>query len=351
MLERLPTWRPWRRWLAPPPAASERFEVLTRDHVRLVIHRVTETAGPAPAVLLLHGLASNHTVFHFPYRSLATWLAARGFDCYLPDLRGHGASDWPAEPWAIDEYLFNDLPVVVDAILARSGQPALHWVGHSLGGLLLLCYGILFPDAPLGSGTTIGTALDYRVGSTSFRHLLKIRVLLERLDGIPYGTLIHLLAPVCGTPLSRGVDALTAWPPNIEPEMLRLIQAHCFHTVPMSLLASLATLFGRRGLRTRDRTVYFLEKASRFCVPLRLLGGSRDLQISANAVRQTANLVGGPAEVCIYGREHGELEEYGHWDLVVGRRAEHEIWPGIEGWLRRHAGAPLSAARSTAPAR
>jgi pimeloyl-ACP methyl ester carboxylesterase len=302
--------------------------------VRLVIRRVPSGRAGAPAAMLLHGMAANHVAFHFPGRSLAAWLAQQGFDCYLPDLRGHGDSDWPRLDWWIDEYLSEDLPVILDAIRAHSGRERVHWVGHSLGGLLLFCYGILHPEAPIASGVTLGTALDYRIGSTSFRHLLKIRVLLERLSAIPYGTAVHLLSPLLGGRLTAAMDTLTAWPPNIEPEIFRRIQALCFHTVPVSLLASLSTLFGRRGLRTRDRTVYFLEKAGRFRIPLKLIGGSRDRQISAPAVRQTANLVAGPAEVCIFGREHGELEDYGHWDLILGRRATTEVWPGIVTWLR-----------------
>jgi pimeloyl-ACP methyl ester carboxylesterase len=307
--------------------------------LRLAIHHVPSARpGASSAVVLLHGLGSNRRVFHFPGRSLARWLAQRGYDCYLPELRGSGESERPPLDWWIDEYLFQDLPAIVDAVRERSGQSQVHWIGHSLGGLMLLCYGILYPDAPIASGTVIGSALDYRIGHTGFRHLLKIRVLLERLPAIPYGTFMHLISPAVGRRGFGWMDEATAWPPNIEPHNIRRIQGTCFHTVPMSLLASLSTLFGRRGLRLRDRTVYFLERAERFEIPLKLIGGSRDFQISANAVRQTANLVSGPAEVCIYGREHGEAEDYGHWDLVVGKRAAREVWPGIAEWLGAHAG-------------
>jgi pimeloyl-ACP methyl ester carboxylesterase len=320
--------------MVPQLPASERFTVRTGDGVGLVVHRVRSGRANAPAVMLLHGMASNHTVFHFPGRSFAEWLAHQGFDCFLPDLRGHGDSERPRKDWWLDEYLFEDLPVLLEAVRAASGQLRVHWVGHSLGGLLLLCYGILNPGAAIASGVAIGAALDYRVGYTSFRHLLKVRVILERFSAIPYGTAVSLLSPFLGGRLTAGMDKLTAWPPNIEPEVFRRIQALGFDTVPMSLLASLSTLFGRRGLRTRDRTVHFLEKARRFSIPLQLIGGSRDLQIAANAVRQTANLIGGPAEVRIFGREHGEVEDYGHWDLVLGRRAPVEVWPSIVAWIR-----------------
>ncbi|MFC1611811.1 alpha/beta fold hydrolase, partial [Myxococcota bacterium] len=145
MLIRIPPIRPWRRWLRSPAAPAEQFDVLARDGVRLAVHRVRPDSRDGPAVMLLHGLASNRRAFHFPGRSLAEWLAGRGFDCYLPELRGCGESERPAFDWWIDEYLCQDLPAIIDAIRLRNGNVQIHWVGHSLGGLLLLCYGILFP--------------------------------------------------------------------------------------------------------------------------------------------------------------------------------------------------------------
>ena len=105
-----------------------------------------------------------------------------------------------------------------------------------------MAYGIYDPEAPIARGVTVGSALDYSVGETGFEPMLALRPVLERLTAIPYGTFVHLLAPLMG----RGFDTLESfnvWPSNIESEVSRAIHASCFHTIPTSLLVSLATTF------------------------------------------------------------------------------------------------------------
>jgi len=317
-----------------PAVPAERIDVSARDGLRLALHRV-HYPNAGPAVLLLHGLAANRTAFHFPGRSLADWLATRGFDCYVAELRGHGDSERRGFDWDLDDYLFQDLPAIIEAVLERSGQSSLSWIGHSMGGILLCCYGILHPDAPISRGISIGAAIDYREGVSGFRGLLRFEPLLHRIPAWPYGTFAHMIAPLLG----RARDPLSSfnfWLPNVESEVVRRAHAGGFHTIPTSLLLSLGHLFDERGLRTRDG-FFYLEHAERYTVPTLLIAGSRDQQVSVEAVQATADLIGGEARV--YGRDHGHHDEYGHWDLLLGRRAFEEVWPDIAGWLEAEASA------------
>jgi alpha-beta hydrolase superfamily lysophospholipase len=286
--------------------------------------------------VLQHGLAAGALGFDYPGRSLARYLATRGFDCFLPELRGHGASEIPeGHRFDLDDHLTQDVPAILEAARATSGHERVHWIGHSMGGVIPLCYGILHPDAPLASGQAIGSALDYRVGATGFSALLPLEPLLTRIRALPYGAAMHLAAPL----LARIADPFVPfnfWPSNVEPAIVRRTHASAFGAVSTALLASLATTFGPRGLRTRDGAVHFVEAASRFVVPLRLVAGSRDRQVSVAAVEHTARLVGGPAEVVVHGRASGDADEYGHWDLLIGRRAAEEVWPGVAAFLDRH---------------
>lgn len=325
--------RPWSR-IYPLPPAGETLAARTADGIRLAIHRVRPPGGRGPAVVLCHGLSSNHRGLHFPGRSLAGWLAAHGYDVFLPDLRGSGDSERPT-CWDLDDHVFRDVPAILDAVLRASGRERVHWVGHSMGGVIYFCHGITHPRAPIASGLTIASALDYAEGESGYRRLLGIRRLLERLPGIPYGTAMHLCAPLLAR-VPTSLETFQVWPSNIEPEVVRQLLAIGFHTVPIRLLASLATTFEEGGLCDRRRTIRYLEAAGRHRIPTRLLAGSRDRQVSVEAVRKTARIIGGEATVRIFGTEYGERDEYGHWDLILGRRARHEVWPHVLEWLRRH---------------
>ncbi|OGQ90142.1 MAG: hypothetical protein A2289_19775 [Deltaproteobacteria bacterium RIFOXYA12_FULL_58_15] len=330
-----PSWsRPWRRWFVTPARPVERIEVKARDGLNLVVRRIRHP-GSGPAVLLLHGLAANHHSFNFPGRSLAEWLAARGFDCYLPNLRGHGDSERRAFDWDLDDYLEADLPAIVDAVLKTSGQEQLHWVGHSMGGMLLFCYGILNSKAPIASGVTMGSTLDYDQESNAFATLASLRPLLDYLPVVPYGTVTHLLAPLLG----RIADPLTAFNfahGNIEPEMARRAYALGFHTIPMSLLRNLASVFEPGGLRKRDGTVHFVEQAGKYTIPTLLQAASLDSQAPVASVEKTASMLGGTVETAVFGRLQNCETDYKHWDLLIGRSAPDEVWPRIAAWLEAH---------------
>jgi len=325
--------RPWSRFY-PAEICPEQLRARAADGVELRIHRVPPPRGRGPAVVLCHGLSSNHRGLHFPGRSLAGWLAAHGYDIYLPDLRGSGESDRPAH-WDLDDHVFRDVPAILDAVRTKSGRERVHWIGHSMGGVILFCHGIAHPDAPITSGITIASSLDYTEGESGYRNLLPIRSVLEKLPGIPYGTAMHLLAPVlCRMPTP--IESFQVWPRNIEPEVVRHLLAISFHTVPIRLLASLATTFDERGLCDRRQALHYLEQAGRYRIPTLLLAGTKDRQVAVPAVEKTARLLGGRTEIEILGKAGGQEEEYGHWDLILGKRARTEVWPRLLRWLRHH---------------
>ena len=167
--------------LRPAAELEEYVEEESREvaGVPVSLHRPRGVAGPLPAVVLCHGLSSNHRGLHFPGRSLAGWLAAHGYDVYLPDLRGSGDSDRP-EAWDLDDHVYRDIPAILGAVRRASGRDRVHWVGHSMGGVVLFCHGVAHPDAPIASGITIAASLDYTEGESGYRNLLPIRHLLEK---------------------------------------------------------------------------------------------------------------------------------------------------------------------------
>ncbi|MBZ0253054.1 MAG: hypothetical protein K8I02_06905, partial [Candidatus Methylomirabilis sp.] len=85
--------------------AAETLRAETEDGVRLSLRR---RRGDGPPVLLTHAMMANGSVFERKGRGLAPWLAARGFDAFVLDFRGHGVSV-PPEPrrdaWTFDDYV------------------------------------------------------------------------------------------------------------------------------------------------------------------------------------------------------------------------------------------------------
>ena len=93
--------------------------------------------GPTrPPVLLVHGFAQNRYTWHISGRSMSAWLAARGFDTWNLELRGHGRSREAAQDRATGAEVFDDY--VGDVLRAADALPGpAFWIGHSLGGAVL----------------------------------------------------------------------------------------------------------------------------------------------------------------------------------------------------------------------
>ena len=70
-------------------------------------------------------------------------LVEAGFSTIVPDLRGYGASDQPAE---VDAYSIPFLAGDVVAILDAQGVERAHVVGHDWGAALAWAFGSLLPD-------------------------------------------------------------------------------------------------------------------------------------------------------------------------------------------------------------
>jgi alpha-beta hydrolase superfamily lysophospholipase len=334
--------RPWKRWLGRDTARAETIFVTTPDDVRLAIHRVRpapDRSSKAPAVMLLHGLGSNRFAFHFPGRSMAEWLAARGFDCYVPELRGSGLSGRRGSRWDLDDHLQGDLPPVLEAIREISGRDRVHWVGHSMGGILMMCFALVHGEEAIASGCALGSSMDYTAGDSGFKRLNALRPLISRLPSVPFGEASHLLAPLLGrvdTPLERFHFNRA----NVEPEIIRAVHANLFGPIPARLLTSLATTFEPGGMRNRDGTLRYLERLGELQLPLLLIAGSVDRQCPLDAVDATLRALRREGEIVVhrFGKAFGHREDYGHLDLILGRNAPEEVWPRVERWLSEGAG-------------
>jgi pimeloyl-ACP methyl ester carboxylesterase len=115
-----------------------------------------------PAIILLHGLASNARIWELTAPSLA----ADGFRALALEARGHGLSDKPERDYSF-ERLCQDLAGFIEA--CRTERPIL--VGHSWGAGIALDYAARFPvgpSAPAGIVLVDGgiTQLDDLPGAT-----------------------------------------------------------------------------------------------------------------------------------------------------------------------------------------
>lgn len=327
--------------------ADELRFALSDDGWRIALHDYRPAAG-APArrhpVILCHGLAANQVTFDLDARvSLARRLAGLGFRVFSLELRGHGASE-PARlagprrwGFSFDDYLARDVPAAIRAVQSWCEAPRVHWVGHSMGGILL--YGHLASGGAgeLASGIAIGSGLDYTGSASAYHSMLSLRRYGRLSPVIPVGVAMALSAPWTGRN-GTSIERFNLWLDNVEPDLIRRLHARAFHSVSTPVLLQLATAFEPGGLRSWDDRRCYLDELRRAAAttPVLAVAGDRDAQCSPEAAALPLAALAGPTQMSVHGVQHGHGSHYGHFDLVIGRRASHEVWPGIESWLIEH---------------
>jgi pimeloyl-ACP methyl ester carboxylesterase len=339
----------WDRWVRAyygrETSEDEIHTVITSDDWRLALYHYRPLEGSIrhrDPIVLCPGLGANRYSFDLrDGRSVARYLTSLGFDVWIIELRGHGRSESPSfftrktYGWSFDDYLNEDVPAHLEVILEKTGADRVHWVGHSMGGLLGYCLAQpTHASSPhIGSVMAIGSSLDYSVAHSDFQHWLKLLPIGESIPALPIGPLARWAAPVSSF-FPNPIDAFNYHWSNTVPKDARLLNANGFHAVSAPVLLQLASAIQGGGLLSEDESTNYFEGLKNIQIPVKALGGTVDKQCPVEATEDTiAQVPEAYREMRLFGKAHGERDDYGHCDLLMGRRASEEVFPVISDWL------------------
>lgn len=302
------------------------------------VHRPVTKKYP---VLLCHGLGNSHLMFDLmPEYSLANWLVEQGYAVYSVDLRGHGLSEKPnvkvpfngkkkTWDWGFPDYLQRDLKATVDHVLKRSGADSLHFIGHSMGGILLFCYAGLDLKG-IRSGITLGSSLNYSLGPSRFKLLEPFTFTTYAVKKTPIDlvTYVYSLVNKCHKKL---ISRMFASPSNVEPRIYRLFLETTFHPFSSKVLRNLADIIKGRGMLSLEGdNINQRLQDNGYPFPILSMGGSDDKQNCEKSISAFGT------EYKMYGKPYGHKADYGHHDFITGLHAKEELYPDILAWLDRH---------------
>lgn len=335
----------WRRHYGRFRVPDERHFVKTDDGWTLALSRLRanpEGPGGGRALICCHGLACNHRFFDLDdEHSLGRHLAAQGFDVWLLDLRGAGASERASffgRPWSfgILDHAHHDVPAAVAHVQAETGQAAPLWLGHSMGGLVALLAGADGCVDALGGVVTLGTPMHpdpVRVGfGTAARWL-------DRFDWWPVARLgrwCHLVVPFTGRIRLRRIERLFYSANNMSFDVLRRFMVDVVGDVPQKVINGFVdALLHRRGLDGRP-IEHSLERLGKVEWPALAIAGNIDMLAPPASVRAGFDALGSEdKEYALIGGgvDGGHTGDWGHLDLVLGREAREIIYPRVTQWL------------------
>jgi pimeloyl-ACP methyl ester carboxylesterase len=306
------------------PWADEVYAAQTPDgwKIRLYRHKPKKSRGRGAPVLLVPGLIANHYEFEEPRgRSLVDALKARGYDCWVLDTRGHRSSTPPPgnkEPdVTLEDHVFLDLPTAIDYVRAATGYGRVHYVGHSLGGMLLYMYDAIYGCDDIASAATIGSPVSFQsMDARKFRHIIRLSKGGRRI----LGTVARVVAPL-GKVFKPKMRLLPVDWKNVHPE----VGGRAFYNIadwpPNSLRDQLVEMVKTKSWRIRHEgeDVNIEELLGNLDVPLLAIYGGGDTLVPMHEAQAFFDRL--PQEdksMLVLSRENGYVADYNHIDLVLG---------------------------------
>lgn len=324
------------------PPKPETYHAVTQDGWKIALHRYRRK-GPRLPVLLVHGLASNRHNFDFPQTgiSFAKYLWERGWDTWVVELRGAGHSsrpkgwEWIKKSWQVDHYVLQDLPAAVRFILEKAGKKRLHWIGHSLGGLLVAPFINTHKSEWLQSAVLAASPVT---GIPKYLHkwTYMAEPLLKLLPLVPYKTMAKLfsLQPEW---IFRGPVPRLFVSGNMDLRTLKLGSEVAVDDLSSRVILQFQDWMRSKTYHSEDKKIRYHADFKKIRLPVLLIAGSHDPFTTVEEMRKTLQrLPSRKKSMIVFGKEYGHTADYSHWDLILGRHAPREVYPAIEGWISKH---------------
>lgn len=233
------------------------------------------------AFLLVHGFAQNRK--GFTLGPMPQSLLDRGARVFLGELRGHGDSKVEeSRSWSLETHLEQDCPALLHGVIGATGAPGVHFVGHSMGGLLGCA--LVSRDLPIASFTAAATPLLLGAARPLVRLASLVLGPFATIAPKPRRVPMHLFLRALSSPLSQPDAGGALWalqrltrlanPAAAPPEALREILATADPESPdvMEELARNAVL-----RRPRLAGVDLVDSVRRATVPIGAIVGTNDI--------------------------------------------------------------------------
>jgi pimeloyl-ACP methyl ester carboxylesterase len=336
----------WQWFYGAATDQDETVYIRTGDGWRLALHRYgLDSRAPGLPVILCHGLSSNRYTFDMPSGpSLARFLRVHGRNVWVPELRGSGMSQVPGlrqsdvpYSWNFEDHLLKDVPSIIKHVLDSTGAPAVHLIGHSMGGMLILAHLARNQEARVASAMTLGSPVEFsKIHNEYFDLLVKLKWVVKPLPVFPLPFVGRLLVPVAHLIPTKLIGLF--YRRNIASDIARRVFAVASQVVTATTLWLDFGRFLSNKSFADANGVSYLDGLERVSVPLFVTSGSKDVMAPAESSELPASTLSDPPErvFMVFGKASGCVEDYGHMDLPLGLRSSSEVFPRVLAWLEQH---------------
>ncbi|MBL7170451.1 MAG: alpha/beta fold hydrolase [Candidatus Omnitrophica bacterium] len=315
------------------------------------------------AVILCHGFNFNNLFWDLEKRvSLARYLAKNGYDVWTPSLRGSGASSKPflnsvrgivaldiknmprevvQAPsnmgkirWTIDDHILQDAPAIVNYVKRQSGFEKVYWVGHSMGGIIMFGYLERVAQDDIAGFIPIGSMMLIPKPLTP--HLKKIadQESLLRASLIINTRTAAQLRTYSLNKVKYPIEELLLNRENMDDGIIYRLFRNCVSDTSSGVVSQFANSIRQGSILSSDKSYNYSANINHITVPILILSGGADPFVSEDTLREYYKKVSSrDKEIIICSKDTGYSADYGHCDLLLGKKSKDEIYPVILNWL------------------
>ena len=317
---------------------DEIYTIVTPDLWKLRICRYRKGRTLGEPVVFVHGAGANHHNFtEPPGNSMVAYLARHGYDCWCIDLRGCRSSTPPFgrthHSVHFDEYLEHDLPTFIAHVRKVTGYHKVHWVGHSMGGMLLYAWCAVHGEEQIASGVTMGSPIGFDdCNLASAERLLRVarrspifassfaRALIPFMFALRYsGRLLPLNFQNLHPQLTAG--AFFGMMDNILPEVMGELVFYARTKTWKMRKGALDVKAGLKQLR----------------IPLLAFFAPRDPFVNLNFARAfIRELPHDDKRLVVLSKLEGCARDYEHVEMPFARDSKRDVFEPVVAWLESH---------------
>lgn len=336
--------------LSEPPRAHEIHTITTDDGWRIKLLRYRAGDDPGEPVFLCHGFSANHLNLTMPAgHALADFLAERDYDCWAIDLRGNRLSEPPAgvsrHKATFDGYVMHDIPAALDFIRYATGYEQVHWVGHSMGGMLLYAYELVHGRDRIASGTTLGAPPGFDPAyMNSHTTILGLINRFPRLAELYERSLMPIVATLRPNLSLFPINWKNVHPGVTVKDFYNIVE------MPAGPVAhTLMDCAAHRFWAVNNDTVNVLAGLKTLRTPVLAFAAQRD-PMATPALVQTfvESLPTNDKKCVILSKANGCSEDYDHVEMPFSRNGREEVFEPIADWIAAH---PAKRGQKPAPKR
>ncbi len=324
--------------LAEDPRADELHRIETDDRWQVQLARYKPAGDEGEPILVVPGAFGNQFSLTSPAGdSVVDVLRERGYDCWVIDLRGSRSSQAPLGKSrfdvSLDDYLQYDLPAAIAFIRKTTGFRQVHWVGHSMGGVLLYAYELMHGDKHIASGATLAAPPGF--ANLKLRRWEIPLSLIETMPGI-CELWVRAVAPLI--PLLRLNTPIKPfnWS-NVHKGINASVFYNMVEILPPQVADSLSFAAAKHQLRVNDDHTDVISGLKTLQIPLLSIYGVSDCFIpEANARIFFEALPKKDKKMIMLSKANGCEQDYGHADVALGANGRDEVYGAVADWFDAH---------------